>query len=80
MFVIVGWIMAAGAALAIIYGPYVYVKDMKAMPNDLSAFYNAVGRPVFIAAVAWVVIACCAGYGGNYLTNKSLSTRLLCKS
>ena len=37
---------------------------MEWMPNDLSAFYNAMCRPVFVAAVAWVVIACCSGYGG----------------
>ena len=63
--ILVGWILAAGSALAVIYGPYPYVKDMELLPNDLSALYNALSRPVFVTAVAWVVIVCAAGYGGN---------------
>ena len=65
MVVLVGSMVAAGSALAVVYGPYPYVRDLEWMPIDLSAFYNAMSRPVFVTALAWVVIVCTAGYGGN---------------
>jgi len=59
--------MSAACALAILYAPWVYVKDIEEMPIDLAALYNALSRPAWGICLAWVVIACCSGYGGNYI-------------
>ncbi|XP_050398153.1 nose resistant to fluoxetine protein 6 [Patella vulgata] len=57
------WFIAAGSALAIVYGLYDYANGSVAT-KDVGAFYNTVHRTVWGACVSWVVIACTTGYGG----------------
>uniref|UniRef100_A0A1I8F2B8 Acyl_transf_3 domain-containing protein n=1 Tax=Macrostomum lignano TaxID=282301 RepID=A0A1I8F2B8_9PLAT len=51
------WLVAAGVALSIVYGLY----DLS---QNVASLYNAVYRPLWAAAVAWVTIACVTGNGG----------------
>ncbi|XP_041368252.1 nose resistant to fluoxetine protein 6-like [Gigantopelta aegis] len=65
-----GWCVAAVAALAVLYGPYESANGTPMTP-DVNAFYNAVHRTVWGAAVSWVIFACATGHGG--FVNKFLS-------
>ncbi|XP_052221322.1 nose resistant to fluoxetine protein 6-like isoform X1 [Dreissena polymorpha] len=60
---IIGWILAAGLAIAILYGLYSDDGTIK-FNKATTAFYNATSRTVWGACVAWVVFACATGYGG----------------
>ena len=65
LFVIVGWCVAAGTALAVIYGLNYYNKhpDIK-MPHVASGFYDSLSRTAWGLSLSWVAIACASGYGG----------------
>ena len=55
--------MAAGIALAVLYGLY----DSSGFPTlnvPVSAFYNATSRSAWGLAVCWVIVACATGNGG----------------
>ncbi len=63
--VLIGWIVSACAAGLILFGlfPYFHLNQTASVP--LSAFYTALSRPVWSAVVAWVVVACASGNGGE---------------
>ncbi|XP_039252326.2 nose resistant to fluoxetine protein 6-like [Styela clava] len=74
LFVAAGWAIATALNLAVLYGLWPYVKDGTMMTVSLSAFYNAMSRPIWAVGLAWVVIACTSGYGGP--VNTFLSWKL----
>lgn len=62
-----GWALAIGTGLAIVYGIY----DKSGVPkldNNISALYHATHRTAWGAAVCWVIIACATGNGGKSVT------------
>lgn len=66
---VLGWTAAWLLGLAVVYLPFhtfkdVYVNNVPAWTNAQNSAYEAVSRPLWSAAVAWVVWACCTGYGG----------------
>ena len=61
-----GWCVAAAVALAVVFGTYEPAQGNLMTPAG-SAIYNAFHSTAWGAAVAWVIIACDSGYGGNYL-------------
>ncbi|XP_052092463.1 nose resistant to fluoxetine protein 6-like [Mytilus californianus] len=60
---LLGWGIATGVSLAVLYGLY---DDMNGerLSTEMSALYNTVHRTVWGACVAWVIFACATGYGG----------------
>ncbi|XP_070533919.1 nose resistant to fluoxetine protein 6-like [Ptychodera flava] len=57
------WCVAAGSALAVVYGPYPILKGNH--PDQwVAVLYQSVSRFVFTSAVAWVIFACSTGNGG----------------
>lgn len=64
LIILTGWIAAAGVALSIIYGLYDVDGGRVTLAQGVSSFYNAVYRPAWAAAVAWVTVACVTGNGG----------------
>lgn len=62
--VALGWLLTAGTGLSIVYGLYGPVSEMRKIDTDVSAFYNAVHRPLWSVCIAWVIVACTCGYGG----------------
>ena len=69
---VIGWVVAAGSALAVIYGVYDYNKNMGIDPLNSSAmmsktaalFYISLSRPVWGLCLAWIVLASVADKGG----------------
>jgi len=61
---IIGWILAAANAVAIIFGLYPISVSGDYLSNSVSALYNSCSRPMWCVSLAWVVIACVEGYGG----------------
>nr|KAG5706683.1 hypothetical protein BaRGS_005753 [Batillaria attramentaria] len=66
MMALVGWAVATGVGLACLFGLYDATKVTDNEPLEVweSALYNALARTVWGACVAWVIVACHAGYGG----------------
>ena len=62
--VLIGWCIAAGSALAVIYGLYYYNRNGTSMSLLASGFYVALSRTVWSLSLSWLVIACASGYGG----------------
>ncbi|CAG2236562.1 unnamed protein product [Mytilus edulis] len=62
-FNLLGWGVATGVSMAVLYGLY---DDMNGerLSTEMSALYNTVHRTVWGACVAWVIFACATGYGG----------------
>uniref|UniRef100_A0A1I8IP37 NRF domain-containing protein n=1 Tax=Macrostomum lignano TaxID=282301 RepID=A0A1I8IP37_9PLAT len=58
------WLVAAGVALSIVYGLYDVDGGRVKLSQNVASLYNAVYRPLWAAAVAWVTIACVTGNGG----------------
>ncbi|XP_045202111.2 nose resistant to fluoxetine protein 6-like [Mercenaria mercenaria] len=71
---IVGWLVATGVALLVLYGLYTPDGSPK-LGVDTSALYNATFRTAWGMCVAWVIFACASGYGGP--VNKLLSWRAI---
>ena len=68
-----GWAMATACNLAVLYGIYDYMPlDSPQMPRDLQLAYNALFRIAWVCGVAWVILACAAGSGGEF---RSISPR-----
>ncbi|OPL21241.1 hypothetical protein AM593_07192, partial [Mytilus galloprovincialis] len=57
-----GWGVATGVSMAVLYGLY---DDMNGerLSTEMSALYNTVHRTVWGACVAWVIFSCATGYG-----------------
>ena len=62
--VFIGWFVATGTGLSIIYGLYGSTSVPEMINLDVAAFYNAVSRPLWGVCVSWVIISCSCGYGG----------------
>ncbi|XP_048777957.2 nose resistant to fluoxetine protein 6-like isoform X2 [Ostrea edulis] len=63
---LLGWVVAAASASAVLYGIYDTVKpdNPVELSKEVTALYNAVNRTVWGAAVCWVIFACATGNGG----------------
>lgn len=68
--VAIGWFLSLFSLSYLVYGLHVVHLDVAG-----SALYASVGHSAWGAALAWIVIACCTGYGG--CVNSALSCRLL---
>lgn len=68
--VTLGWFFSLFSLAYLVYGLHVVHLDIAG-----SALYASVGHSAWGAALAWIVIACCTGYGG--CVNSALSCRLL---
>ena len=62
--VFVGWCMATGSALAVIYGLFSYHHNGTKMSSVATGFYKSLNRTVWSLSLSWVAIACASGYGG----------------
>ena len=62
--VLVGWFVATGSALAVLYGVYSYQHNETKMSGVATGFYKSLNRTVWSLSLSWVVIACASGYGG----------------
>ena len=62
--VLIGWCIATGSALAVIYGLYYYNHNGATMSLVASGFYVSLCRTVWSMSLSWLVIACASGYGG----------------
>ena len=63
--VFTGWTLATGTALAIIYGPFAPISEPRFLEVGVATFYNGASRPLWGACIAWVIVACTCGYGGE---------------
>ncbi|KAG0723800.1 Nose resistant to fluoxetine protein 6 [Chionoecetes opilio] len=68
---VLGWAAAVGVALAVLFGiaRYNYVGTPSQVPQMSLAeavMYGGAHRAAWGAAVAWVIVACSWGYGGEY--------------
>ena len=62
--VLIGWCVATGSALAVLYGVYSYNHNGTKMSGVATGFYKSLNRTVWSLSLSWVVIACASGYGG----------------
>ena len=62
--VMIGWCVATGSALAVLYGLYEYKSDGSTMTMVASGFYVSLSRTIWSISLSWLVIACASGYGG----------------
>ena len=62
---LVGWAVATGTALAVIYGPFYYNSHPGTqMTMVASGFYVSLSRTAWALSLSWLVLACASGYGG----------------
>ncbi|XP_076346879.1 nose resistant to fluoxetine protein 6-like isoform X1 [Tachypleus tridentatus] len=57
--VLVGWLLATGICMCILYGMYHANPGVK-----VSAFYFSVSRTMWAVGLAWLIFACVTGHGG----------------
>lgn len=62
--VIVGWFAAVSAMLVVLYAMWNANTGVSLPPVAIAALYGAVSRTVWACGLAWIVVACMAGYGG----------------
>uniref|UniRef100_A0A8D8RX64 Nose resistant to fluoxetine protein 6 n=1 Tax=Cacopsylla melanoneura TaxID=428564 RepID=A0A8D8RX64_9HEMI len=67
---VIGWFLSLATLFCLVYG--LHLTTLEAWG---SALYVSVGHTAWGAALAWIVIACCTGYGG--CINSALSFRML---
>ena len=72
-FVLLGWALAAACNLAVIYGLIEYDQGKAKESLSVNAFYQACSRTAWGLGLAWVIFACCRGYGGNVCSQFMLS-------
>ena len=77
------WLVAAGLCLAVVYGPYSAESGGHNSTRAERAVYNSMGRTAWSIGVAYVIIACHTGHGGeskcvdsSSLLRKRRTTRL----
>ena len=63
----IGWVVAIGFGLAVVYGPY-SVTDYTWKEVDIIS-YGMLFRFVWALAVGWVIYACHNGFGGKLYAN-----------
>ena len=63
--VAVGWTFSSLFAPLLLFGLFTHVRDGTGISVELAALYNAISRPLWSAVIAWIVVACCSGYGGK---------------
>ncbi|XP_035683620.1 nose resistant to fluoxetine protein 6-like [Branchiostoma floridae] len=61
---LVGWLIAATAAMAVLYSVYGQYHGTTLQTQGENVLYLTVHRTVWAMAIGWVVIACYYGYGG----------------
>ena len=63
---VIGWIVAAAIALAVLYGliPYMQITNKDELPSAISITYGSLHRFAWGISIAWVIFACVTGYGG----------------
>ena len=59
-----GWCLAIGTALTVVYGMYDYNKNGTVMSPTASGFYVSLSRTAWSLSLAWLVLACATGHGG----------------
>ena len=75
--VFIGWTLAIGTALALVYGIYPYVYTVtRTMDTVESVFYMGFNRVLYACCIAWVIVACSAGYGGKSNVKKFKSYKI----
>ncbi|KAL3870249.1 hypothetical protein ACJMK2_038326 [Sinanodonta woodiana] len=60
---LVGWLIATGVALLVLYGLY-NPNNQHPMSTGVSALYLSTARSAWSLALAWVIFACATGNGG----------------
>ena len=64
-YLILGWCLAIGTALAVIYGMYYYNSHPGTqMTLVASGFYVSLSRTAWALSLSWLVLTCATGYGG----------------
>ena len=63
--VVLGWALAAACNLAVLYGLYEYNSGKAVESIHVNALYQACSRTAWGLGLAWVIFACCRGYGGK---------------
>ena len=59
--------LATACNLAVLYGLVDYHGGLLTpLPLRLNAFYQACSRMAWGLGLAWVIFACCRGYGGKF--------------
>lgn len=58
--VVAGWASAVAVLLALVYGLY----EARLSPW-MGAAYSALSHTAWALGLAWIVVACVTGYGGN---------------
>ena len=64
----IGWVVSAASGLAVLYGVYPHNQvspEDTSLPMSDTIAYNMFQRGVWAASIAWVIVACHWGYGGN---------------
>ena len=61
----VGWLIAATAAMAVLYSIYGQYHGTTLQTEAENVLYLTVHRTVWAMALGWVVVACYYGYGGK---------------
>ena len=64
--VVLGWALAAACNLAVLYGLYEYNSGKAVESIHVIALYQACSRTAWGLGLAWVIFACCRGYGGKW--------------
>ena len=64
--VVLGWALAAACNLAVLYGLYEYNSGKAVKSIHVNALYQACSRTAWGLGLAWVIFACCRGYGGKW--------------
>ncbi|KAK3607214.1 hypothetical protein CHS0354_031712 [Potamilus streckersoni] len=60
---LIGWLLASGVALSVLYGLF-NPNNEHTMSTEVSGLYISVARTAWGIAVAWVIFACATGNGG----------------
>ena len=63
---LIGWLVAGATMLAVLYGLQGDLSMEHPMPVQVAALYNSVARDAWAVSVAWVILACLSGWGGQY--------------